>query len=137
MQKTESKNRVIKLDGAFGVKSLLRVTEDGVQQIVETSLQNTQNKKENIVSDAKNNFNPQARLDLQTVEAWQMEIFKKNAELGYRFFQPDTIARPTPRSSREAFGEPYRPEDEVYKEDRNGKIFVALSAIVLLLLLIV
>ena len=89
------------------------------------------------MSDAKNNFNPQARLDLQTVEAWQMEIFKKNAELGYRFFQPDTIARPTPRSSREAFGEPYRPEDEVYKEDRNGKIFVALSAIVLLLLLIV
>lgn len=137
MQKTKSKNQVIKLDGAFGVKSLLKVTEDGVQQIAEMSLRNTQNKKEDSVNNAKNNFNPDARLALREFEDWQIKIFKKNAEIGYRFFQPDTIAKPTPRSSREAFGEPYKPEDEVYKEDRNGKIMVAIGTVILILLAII
>ena len=40
----------------------------------------------------------------------QLKIFRKNARKGYHFFRPDTVATPTPRSAREAWGGVYKPD---------------------------
>ena len=72
--------------------------------------------------------------NLQGLEPWQMKIFAKNARKGWRFFQPDSIETPTPRSAREAWGGMYKPDDFEKNEERNNKIMVAVVAVVLLLL---
>ena len=81
-----------------------------------------------------NNFDPSARLAIKEFEAWLRKIFKKNYRKGYRFFQPDSIDTPTPRSAREAWGGTYKHDDTEKKEDRNNKIMIAIVAIVLLIL---
>ena len=52
-----------------------------------------------------NNFDPSARIAIRHFEDWQRRVFVKNAKKGWRFFQPDSIDKPTPRSAREAWGE--------------------------------
>jgi hypothetical protein len=47
---------------------------------------------------------------IRKFETWQMRKFARNAKKGYRFFQPDTLAKPTPRSARDAWGGTYTPE---------------------------
>lgn len=64
----------------------------------------------------------------------QLKIFRKNARKGYHFFRPDTVATPTPRSAREAWGGVYRPDDTDKHEDRNQKIMFVVVAIVLVAL---
>lgn len=81
-----------------------------------------------------NNFDPQTRVAIRVFEDWQMKIFKKNAKRGWRFFQPDNFAKPTPRTAREAWGAPYKPDNFEKNEDRNGKIMIAIVVVVLLLL---
>ena len=87
------------------------------------------------MQNAKNNFDPTARLAIKEFEDWQRKIFKRNYRKGWRFFQPDSIDTPTPRSAREAWGGTYKYDDTEKKEIRNGKIMVALAVVILLLLL--
>jgi len=71
------------------------------------------------VVDAKlNNFDPQARIAIKEFEAWQLKIFAKNAKKGWRFFNPDSLDKPTPRSAREAWGAPYESEDRIEKDEK-------------------
>ena len=81
-----------------------------------------------------NNFDPNARLAIKEFEVWQRKIFAKNAKKGWRFFQPDSIDTPTPRSAREAWGGTYHHDDFEKKEERNNKILLAIVVAVLLLL---
>ena len=86
------------------------------------------------MQNAKNNFNPEARMAIKEFEDWQRKVFAKNAKKGWRFFQPDSIETPTPRSAREAWGGTYKHDDTEKKEDRYQKIMVAVVVVVLLLL---
>lgn len=72
--------------------------------------------------------------NIKGLEPWQMKIFAKNARKGYRFFQPDSIDKPTPRSAREAWGGSYKRDDFTQKEDRNQKILVAIVFVSLIIL---
>lgn len=65
-----------------------------------------------------NNFEPHARVAIRVFEDWQMKIFKKNAKKGWRFFQPDTFAKPTPRSAKEAWNGTYESEDRIEKDEK-------------------
>ena len=85
--------------------------------------------------DAKlNNFDPHTRIAIRGFETWQLKIFAKNAKKGWRFFNPDALDKPTPRSAREAWGGMYKPDDFEKNEERNNKIMVAVVAVVLLIL---
>ena len=81
-----------------------------------------------------NNFDPTARQAIREFETWQMKIFAKNAKKGWRFFQPDTVDRPTPRSAREAWGEPYKPDLTDKQEKRNERIMVAVVVVIMIVL---
>jgi len=90
------------------------------------------------VADAKlNNFSPSARQAIREFEKWQMKVFAKNAKKGWRFFQPDTFDKPTPRSAKEAWGAPYKTDDFEKNEDRNQKIMACIFVVVLLVLSII
>ena len=95
------------------------MTDVGVPLNAEMNLKNTQNKRRKIVLDAKlNNFDPSARQAIQEFEAWQRKIFAKNAKKGWRFFQPDTVDKPTPRSAKEAWNGIYESEDRIVKDEK-------------------
>jgi hypothetical protein len=131
----KSKNLLIKQGNAYGVKTQSKMTDVGVPSNAVMNLKNTQNKGRNIVQNAKlNNFDPSARQAIQEFEAWQMKVFKKNAKKGWRFFNPDAFDKPTPRSAREAWGAPYKPDNFEKNEDRNSKIMIAIVTVVLLIL---
>jgi len=90
------------------------------------------------VQNAKlNNFDPSARLAIQEFEAWQMKVFKKNAKKGWRFFNPDSLGKPTPRSAKEAWGGTYNRDNSEKNEERNQKIMLVIVAVVLLILSII
>ncbi len=55
---------------------------------------------------------------IRKFELWQMRKFASNAKKGYHFFQPDTVAKPTPRSSREAWGGTYTNKDDDRRQER-------------------
>jgi hypothetical protein len=119
MRTVKSKNLLIKQGTVYGVKNRLRMTDVGVQSNVVTSLKNTQNKRRKIVADAKlNNFNPSARHAILEFEDWQRRVFAKNAKKGWRFFQPDTVDKPTPRSAKEAWNGIYESEDRIVKDEK-------------------
>ena len=110
----------------------------GAQSSAEMNLKNTQNKRRKIVLNAKlNNFDPEARIAIREFEAWQRKIFAKNARGGYRFFQPDSIGTPTPRSAKEAWGGTYNRDDSEKNEARNQKIMLVIVTVVLLILSII
>ena len=119
MRTVKSKNLLIKQGTVYGVKNRLRMTDVGVQLNAVTSLKNTQNKRRKIVADAKlNNFNPSARQAILEFEDWQRRVFAKNAKKGWRFFQPDTVDKPTPRSAKEAWNGIYESEDRIVKDEK-------------------
>jgi hypothetical protein len=123
----KSKNLLIKQENVYGVKNQSKMIDAGAQLTAEMNLKNIQNKK------------PKRRkivryANLQGLEPWQMKIFAKNAKKGWRFFQPDSIDTPTPRSAREAWGGIYRPDQTDKQEKRNEKIMIALVTVVLLIL---
>jgi hypothetical protein len=131
----KSKNLLTKQVNAYGVKTQSKMTVVGVPSNAVMNLKNTQNKRRKIVQNAKlNNFNPEARIAIKEFEDWQRKIFTKNAEKGWRFFQPDSIDTPTPRSAREAWGGTYKHDDTEKKEDRYQKIMVAIVVAILLIL---
>jgi hypothetical protein len=131
----KSKNLLIKQGNVYGVKTQSKMTVVGAPSNAEMNLRNTQNKRRKIVQNAKlNNFNPEARIAIKEFEDWQRKVFAKNARKGWRFFQPDSIETPTPRSAREAWGGTYKHDDTEKKEDRNSKIMIAIVVIALLLL---
>jgi hypothetical protein len=119
MRMVKSKNLLIKQGTVYGVKSRLKMTDDGVQLNAEMNLKNTQNKRRKIVRDANlNNFSPEARIAIRNFESWQMKVFAKNTKKGWRFFNPDQFDKPTPRSAREAWGAPYESEDRIEKDEK-------------------
>ena len=84
-----------------------------------------------------NNFDPSARQAIREFETWQLKVFAKNAKKGWRFFQPDSLDKPTPRSAKEAWGAPYKRDDFEKNEDRNSKIMIAVVTGILILLSII
>jgi len=90
------------------------------------------------VANAKlNNFSPSARQAIREFESWQLKVFAKNAKKGWRFFQPDSLDKPTPRSSYEAWGTQYKRDEFEKNEDRNQKIMACIFVVVLLVLSII
>lgn len=63
-------------------------------------------------------MNKEQRKDIRKFETWQMKKFARNAKKGYYFFQPDTVAKPTPRSSRDAWGGTYNKEDDDRRQEK-------------------
>ena len=84
-----------------------------------------------------NNFDPEARIAIREFEAWQRKVFAKNAKKGWRFFNPDSLDKPTPRSAKEAWGGTYNRDDSEKNEVRNQKIMIAIVAGILILLSII
>jgi hypothetical protein len=131
----KSKNLLIKQGIVYGVKHPSKMTVAGARLSAVTNLKNTQNKRRTFVQNANlNNFDPTARQAIREFETWQMKVFAKNAKKGWRFFQPDTVDRPTPRSAREAWGEPYKRDDTDKIEIRNQKIMACIFVIALIAL---
>lgn len=64
-------------------------------------------------------MNKEQKKSIRKFQTWQMNKFARNARKGYRFFQPDTVSLPTPRSAREAWGGTYRTQanDDRRQED--------------------
>jgi hypothetical protein len=111
------------------------MTDVGVRLNAGTNLKNTQNKRRTFVQNANlNNFDPTARQAIKEFEAWQMKVFAKNAKKGWRFFQPDSVDKPTPRSSYEAWGAQYKRDDMDKTEIRNQKIMACIFVLALIAL---
>ena len=85
-----------------------------------------------------NNFDPQARVAIRVFEEWQIKIFKKNAKKGWRFFNPDALDKPTPRSAREAWGGMYESEDRIEQSEKiTNRIMLGLFLAVVVVLSII
>jgi hypothetical protein len=120
----KSKNLLIRQGVVSGVKHRSKTIDVGVQLNAEMNLKNTQTKRRKFVKSAK----------LEGLEPWQMKIFAKNARRGWRFFQPDTIEKPTPRSAYEAWGGSYKRDDFEKKEARYQKIMACIFVVALIVL---
>jgi len=68
--------------------------------------------------------------------AWQDKVFARNAKKGWRFFQPDSVPKPTPRSSYEAWGGTYDNEDNDRRQERymSWTIYTLMFAYVVFLI---
>ena len=85
-----------------------------------------------------NNFSPEARLAIREFENWQRKVFAKNAKKGWRFFHPDSLDKPTPRSAREAWGAPYESEDQTEKDEKiTNRIMLGLFLVFVVILSII
>jgi hypothetical protein len=124
----KSKNLLIKQGIVYGVKHPLKTTVAGARLSAVTNLKNTQNKRRTFVQKANlNNFDPSARQAIREFETWQLKVFAKNAKKGWRFFQPDTLDKPTPRSAKEAWNGIYESEDRVVKDEKiTNRIMIGL-----------
>jgi hypothetical protein len=63
-------------------------------------------------------MNKEQKKSIRKFERWQERKFASNAKKGYRFFQPDSVAKPTPRSSRDAWGGTYINEDYDRRQEK-------------------
>ncbi len=74
---------------------------------------------------------------IRKFETWQMRKFASNAKKGYYFFQPDTVAKPTPRSSRDAWGGTYINEENDRRQEKymTWTIYAFMFAYITFLLL--
>jgi hypothetical protein len=61
-------------------------------------------------------MNKEQKQAIRKFETWQHKKFARNAKQGYRFFQPDSVPKPTPRSSYEAWGETYKKDNDRRQE---------------------
>ena len=85
-----------------------------------------------------NNFDPSARLAIKEFEEWQRRVFAKNAKKGWRFFNPDSLDKPTPRSSYEAWGGTYQSEDQIEKDEKlTNRIMLGLFFVFVVVLSII
>jgi hypothetical protein len=55
---------------------------------------------------------------IRKFKTWQMKKFARNAKKGYRFFQPDSVSLPTPRSAREAWGLEYHNDTDDQRQEK-------------------
>jgi hypothetical protein len=135
----KSKNLLIKQGIVSGVKHRSKTIGVGARLNVGTSLKNTQNKRRKIVADANyNNFDPEARIAIKEYEAWQRRVFAKNAKNGWRFFNPDSLDKPTPRSARDAWGGTYQSEDQIEKDEKiTNRIMIGLFLVFVIVLSII
>lgn len=69
-------------------------------------------------------MNKEQKKIIRKFERWQEIKFASNAKKGYRFFQPDSVAKPTPRSSREAWGGTYTNEDHDRRQEKYMTITI-------------
>jgi hypothetical protein len=124
----KSKNLLIKQGTVYGVKRPLKTIVAGARLSAVTNLKNTQNKRRTFVQKANlNNFNPSARQAIREFETWQLKVFAKNAKKGWRFFQPDSLDKPTPRSAKEAWNGIYESEDRIVKDEKiTNRIMIGL-----------
>jgi hypothetical protein len=124
----KSKNLLIKQGIVYGVKHPLKTTVAGARLSAVTNLKNTQNKRRTFVQKANlNNFDPSARQAIREFETWQLKVFAKNAKKGWRFFQPDSLDKPTPRSAKEAWNGVYESEDRIVKDENiTNRIMIGL-----------
>jgi hypothetical protein len=113
----KSKNLLIKQGTVYGVRTQSKTTDVGVQLNAGMNLKAIKRKRR-IEMETTNNFDPSARLAIREFEDWQMKVFKKNAKKGWRFFNPDTFEKKTPRSSYEAWGGTYHSEDKIEQEEK-------------------
>jgi len=63
-------------------------------------------------------MNQEQKQIIRKFELWQQRKFASNAKKGWRFFQPDSVPVPTPRSSREAWGGTYTNEDHDRRQEK-------------------
>ena len=85
-----------------------------------------------------NNFDPEARIAIKEYEAWQRRVFAKNAKNGWRFFNPDSLDKPTPRSARDAWGGTYQSEDQIEKDEKiTNRIMLGLFLVFVIILSII
>ena len=63
-------------------------------------------------------MNKEQKKAIRKFETWQLKKFARNAKKGYHFFQPDNVAKPTPRSSRDAWGGTYTNEDNDRRQEK-------------------
>jgi hypothetical protein len=135
----KSKNLLIKQGIVSGVKHRSKMTDVGVRSSAVMNLKSTQNKRRKIVQNAKlNNFNPEARVAIKEFEDWQRRVFAKNAKRGWRFFQPDSFDKPTPRSAKEAWNGIYESEDRIVKDEKiTNRIMLGLFLIFVVVLSII
>ena len=85
-----------------------------------------------------NNFSPEARLAIKEFEAWQHKVFAKNAKKGWRFFNPDSLDKPTPRSAKEAWNGTYQSEDQIEKDEKiTNRIMIGLFLVIVVVLSII
>jgi hypothetical protein len=124
----KSKNLLTKQGIVYGVKHPSKTTVAGARLSAVTNLKNTQNKRRTFVQKANlNNFNPSARQAIREFESWQLKVFAKNAKKGWRFFQPDSLDKPTPRSAKEAWNGIYESEDRIVKDEKiTNRIMIGL-----------
>jgi hypothetical protein len=124
----KSKNLLTKQGTVYGVKHPLKTTVAGARLSAVTNLKNTQNKRRTFVQKTNlNNFNPSARQAIREFETWQLKVFAKNAKKGWRFFQPDSLDKPTPRSAKEAWNGIYESEDRIVKDEKiTNRIMIGL-----------
>jgi hypothetical protein len=135
----KSKNLLIKQGIVYGVKHPLKTTVAGARLSAVTNLKSMQNKRRKIVQNAKlNNFDPSARQAIREFETWQLKVFAKNAKKGWRFFQPDTLDKPTPRSAKEAWNGIYESEDRIVKDEKiTNRIMLGLFFVFVVVLSII
>jgi hypothetical protein len=131
---TKSKNLLIKQGTVYGVKNQLKMTDVGVQLNAEMNLKAIKRKRR-IEMETTNNFDPSARLAIKEFEAWQMKVFKKNSKKGWRFFNPDALGKPTPRSAKEAWGGTYQSEDKIEQDEKmTNRIMLGLFLVFVVVL---
>jgi hypothetical protein len=135
----KSKNLLTKQGTVYGVKHPLKTTVAGARLSAVTNLKNTQNKRRIFVQKANlNNFNPSARQAIREFETWQLKVFAKNAKKGWRFFQPDSLDKPTPRSAKEAWNGIYESEDRIVKDENiTNRIMIGLFFVFVVVLSII
>ena len=63
-------------------------------------------------------MNKEQRQSIRKFQSWQQRKFARNAKQGWRFFQPDSVPLPTPRSSRDAWGGTYTNEDHDRRQEK-------------------
>ena len=63
-------------------------------------------------------MNKEQRRAQRKFDTWQLRKFASNAKKGYHFFQPDTVAKPTPRSSYEAWRGWYTNDDHDRRQEK-------------------
>lgn len=69
-------------------------------------------------------MNKEQRQAIRKFERWQDRKFANNAKKGYRFFQPDSVATPTPRTAREAWGSDYIRDTDDRRQERYTTILM-------------